>query len=891
VKKILPPVSKEAPRWLYEFLRKIEDNLGDNSQQLNAIARGENTFGGGTTISGVVDHGLLQGLYPDDDHAQYLLLRGRVGGQTANGSIDLSSSSSLAMADSGNIVVTASTNPVGTTWNTSTLTGGVVVPVNNAIIVVLSTNTGGLTGGSSSYHSTLTDSKGNTYQKLGEYTTTYFGATICPTVSIWFSLVTTQISAAGGDFLTATFSTTMGTGAIESRQFVSAAGASPTVVATSTGGVQDGDLPSLAISGLTSGSYLYIRGSAHYASDFSTVQVYTPTSLYTGFTTSPNHASVPTGGGNFNCSARGEFIIATGTGSTSDPTLQPASFNDDASLFIAISLTSAAVGDLILQSINNTNAAKIWLHNSTIYAYADFFNFRNAGGSTTLSYVRGSDGAFIGPVVSTTDLLDMAADTNGDSVLQGAVIYGNSTPKWARLGIGPQFSWVGTSDGVSTTYAQITHSWLQGLNIDDHTQYLNLNGRGTGQNVSSLGTTHGLGAINDVAFHGRLIFDPQNQGFNYVTNRVFDFRLKPTSNLTNYFLITHNYTGMGGGGTSAAILINASGTVNSEGSPVNYTLSGFNNSISVGMNTNCTLTEAVAGVFSVSSAAGSGTITKLVGGRFTAITTGGGTIASGIAGLEVLLGQGSATVTLSGISFLEGGSNFTGTVADVFWLNFGSAAKLDYTTIVNWTGIRIPAAPTNPTGTIRGLAIDNIKSHHVGPFSFGSTTTPTHRVEVAAGTTAIAPIMLTTGTSLTTAILGCIEFTDPDIFFTITDTTVKRKAFVLDDGARLTSGRVPFAFTNGRLIDDAGFLFTTGSGLTLSALNLITDTTTGMKIATATGQKLGFWNAAPIIQPTTAVTGATRVGGGGTNLTDTDTFDGYTVAQIVKALRNEGLLA
>lgn len=73
--------------------------------------------------------------------------------------------------------------------------------------------------------------------------------------------------------------------------------------------------------------------------------------------------------------------------------------------------------------------------------------------------------------------------------------------------------------------------------------------------------------------------------------------------------------------------------------------------------------------------------------------------------------------------------------------------------------------------------------------------------------------------------------------------------------------------------------------------NFILATGTGTKIGTATTQKLAFWNAAPIVQPTTAVAAATRVGGGGTTVTDTDTFDGYTIAQVVKALRNIGLLA
>ena len=75
------------------------------------------------------------------------------------------------------------------------------------------------------------------------------------------------------------------------------------------------------------------------------------------------------------------------------------------------------------------------------------------------------------------------------------------------------------------------------------------------------------------------------------------------------------------------------------------------------------------------------------------------------------------------------------------------------------------------------------------------------------------------------------------------------------------------------------------------AKNIILGTTTGSKIGTATSQKIGFWNATPIVQPTTAVTAATRVSNSGNTVTDADTFDGYTLPQIVKALRNAGLLA
>jgi hypothetical protein len=46
-----------------------------------------------------------------------------------------------------------------------------------------------------------------------------------------------------------------------------------------------------------------------------------------------------------------------------------------------------------------------------------------------------------------------------------------------------------------------------------------------------------------------------------------------------------------------------------------------------------------------------------------------------------------------------------------------------------------------------------------------------------------------------------------------------------------------------------------------------------------------------LYQETTGVAAATLVGGGGTTITDTDTFGGYTLQQIAQALKNLGILA
>ena len=53
---------------------------------------------------------------------------------------------------------------------------------------------------------------------------------------------------------------------------------------------------------------------------------------------------------------------------------------------------------------------------------------------------------------------------------------------------------------------------------------------------------------------------------------------------------------------------------------------------------------------------------------------------------------------------------------------------------------------------------------------------------------------------------------------------------------------------------------------------------------------IGFYGATKIVRPTTAVTAATFVVGSGTAVNDASTFDGYTIGQVVKALRNLGLL-
>ena len=224
---------------------------------------------------------------------------------------------------------------------------------------------------------------------------------------------------------------------------------------------------------------------------------------------------------------------------------------------------------------------------------------------------------------------------------------------------------------------------------------------------------------------------------------------------------------------------------------------------------------------------GSGAGLMTTGNAFNVATNIGGSGITSLRGLRVNNPSGAAAIgTFHGVSI---------------------AAITRGTTIVG-----VSSGITAASGRY-GLDFASAQSRHVGNFAIGAATDPTAKLHInaAQGTGAgTGQIKLTSSASVMgTPEAGAFEFTTDDLFFTIT-TGPARKAFILDDGTRLTSGRVPFAFTNGRLVDSSLFTFSTASGLTLSALNLITDTTTGMKIGTGTTQKLGFWNATPVVQST-----------------------------------------
>jgi hypothetical protein len=83
----------------------------------------------------------------------------------------------------------------------------------------------------------------------------------------------------------------------------------------------------------------------------------------------------------------------------------------------------------------------------------------------------------------------------------------------------------------------------------------------------------------------------------------------------------------------------------------------------------------------------------------------------------------------------------------------------------------------------------------------------------------------------------------------------------------------------------ASFTVTSAGSLQIASAG----TTRGIQVESASG-RVGFYGTTPVTQATTSISGATFTENSGTTVNDASTFDGYTLKQIVKALRELGLL-
>jgi len=259
--------------------------------------------------------------------------------------------------------------------------------------------------------------------------------------------------------------------------------------------------------------------------------------------------------------------------------------------------------------------------------------------------------------------------------------------------------------------------------------------------------------------------------------------------------------------------------------------------------------------------------------------------------------DGNITGTLYGI-YGVGTHNGTGTLSKVYGLAFSINNK-STGTITNGMACYLIAADNSGGGTIT-----NCYGLYVGDQSVGSSKNYAiytnsglvhfgDSVDLASGKniTLIAGNLITdtsTGTKIGTATNQKLSFYNSTPIVQPVATT--DLGTVLSD-LGLRSAGTAYPITTSGAVQFTGGLTVSTVGVTITDVNFSLGTTTGTKIATATSQKLGFWNATPIVQPTTSISSAILICNEGTPITDLDTFDGYTLQKVVKALRNVGILA
>lgn len=217
-------------------------------------------------------------------------------------------------------------------------------------------------------------------------------------------------------------------------------------------------------------------------------------------------------------------------------------------------------------------------------------------------------------------------------------------------------------------------------------------------------------------------------------------------------------------------------------------------------------TDGNSGEFLQTDGSGATSWAAPSGGSLTATYIGYGSAGNALTGDANLTytAASSAVVIDSGYLSFTGHKAYGSTVAGSIFKHsdYGLTTRAIAGTTYDWlmfsTGGNTILA--NPTGT------DNFLTS--GRWGFGSLgLTPTAKVHIAAGSTSAstAPLKFVSGSLMTTAEVGAVEFLTDKAYLTIT-TGAARKELTLNDAA-LTSGRVPYVTTNGRLTDASNFTF------------------------------------------------------------------------------------
>lgn len=196
--------------------------------------------------------------------------------------------------------------------------------------------------------------------------------------------------------------------------------------------------------------------------------------------------------------------------------------------------------------------------------------------------------------------------------------------------------------------------------------------------------------------------------------------------------------------------------------------------------------EATAGVISIDYANGQAASASVNG----FMTTGTQTLAGAKTWTGNAVFNGAASIQVGG------------TVNGVFNIT-SSAASLRGTIDLSSNNPRLNSVSGSWLFASAGSTIGLFNA--TGWFFGGGSTPANARVQILAGSTTVAPLKLNSGTNLTTAVTGCMEYDGANLFFTRTGTT-RESVFVGVGGAAAPATTAGTTIVNFYGTDDANFL-------------------------------------------------------------------------------------
>lgn len=327
----------------------------------------------------------------------------------------------------------------------------------------------------------------------------------------------------------------------------------------------------------------------------------------------------------------------------------------------------------------------------------------------------------------------------------------------------------------------------------------------------------------------------------------------------NVFTNTNQFTTVGMGvapSTSSQLLISRSSNAFSSGLEVIATSTAIGNA------------QLCSGRFSSTLANGSAQTNTTVGIIASVATASGATISSnGLIGAS--LGASLVTGTL-------------GTTGTTLGCDAICSASVSSSSITAFRGRTVNIAGT--TTTVRGMLITQLQTG-------AAAITTTYRGIAFESWNINASSTLTNNSLIyadTTTNVGTNKW---GIYFEPDMPSYHVGRFGIGSGVTAPSARLQVRGTTEqfRVEYDANnyvnFTIGTSGTATIDGLG------TNKGFAFASGFKLGFFGATAIVQPTTGHAAAAFTANTGTAVNDASTFDGYTLRQVVKALRDLGLLA